>query len=352
MSNEGTRTLAELAAVVGGQLEGDGSVAIRGVEGLGEAGPGDISFYASAKYRDALAKTKASAVLIGSSDATPPREGLSYLRVGVPHLAYARISQLFHPPRKFEPGIRPGAFVLEGAKVHPEATVFAGVTVEPGATVGARAVLYPGVYVGMGAAVGDDTVLHANVTVREGCLVGRRCIVHASAVIGADGFGFALDLEKPEHVKIPQVGIVRVEDDVEIGAGTCIDRATTGETVIGRGAKLDNLVQIAHNVKVGPMSLICAQVGVSGSAILGQGVLLAGQVGVVGHITVGDLARVGAQSGVAHDVEPGATLSGSPAVNHRDWLRASVAHAQLPDLIKEVRQLKARLAALEAAAKD
>lgn len=347
MATEVTRTLAELAQHVGGQLEGDGAVRVRGVNGLKEATPADVSFYSSTKYRQLLGTTRAAAVLVGAEAPARP-EGRAYIRVGNPYLAYARISQLFHPPRRFPPGVQSGAFVDAEADVDAQATVMAGACVQRGARVGPGAVLFPGAFVGEGASVGAGTVLHPNVTVREHCVVGQRCIVHASAVIGADGFGFALDMEKPEHVKIPQVGIVRVEDDVEIGAGTCIDRATTGETVIGRGAKLDNLVQIAHNVKVGPLSLICAQAGVSGSATLGQGVLLAGQVGVVGHITVGDLVKVGAQSGVAHDVPAGTVLSGSPAIPHRDWLRATVAYAQLPELLREVRQLRARVASLEA----
>jgi UDP-3-O-[3-hydroxymyristoyl] glucosamine N-acyltransferase len=234
--------------------------------------------------------------------------------------------------------------------VHPEATVMAGATVEKGASVGARSVLYPGAYVGEGVTVGEDCLLYPNVTVREGCQVGSRVILHASCVVGADGFGFAFDTEGangPEHFKIPQTGIVRIEDDVEVGACTCIDRATLGETVIGRGTKIDNLVQIAHNVKVGPLSLICAQAGVSGSAELGTGVVLAGQVGVVGHIRVGDLAKVGAQSGVAHDVEDGQVVSGSPAVPHREWLKNSAALGQLSDLLKEVRALRRRVELLE-----
>jgi UDP-3-O-[3-hydroxymyristoyl] glucosamine N-acyltransferase len=216
--------------------------------------------------------------------------------------------------------------------------------------VGARAVLYPGAYVGEGASIGEDSLLYPNVTVREHCQVGARVILHASCVVGADGFGFAFNPEGdngPEHYKVPQAGIVRIEDDVEVGACTTIDRATLGETVIGRGTKIDNLVQLAHNVKVGPLSLICAQAGVSGSAELGMGVVLAGQVGVVGHIRVGDMAKVGAQSGVAHDVEDGQVVSGSPAVPHRDWLRQSAALGQLGDLLKEVRTLRRRVELLE-----
>jgi UDP-3-O-[3-hydroxymyristoyl] glucosamine N-acyltransferase len=342
------RKLGELATHVAGELLGDANLQIHGLNGLAEAGPGDVSFYGNTKYRKQYEATKASAVLVGSD--APAREGVAIIRVPNPHLAFARLLTLFHAPPRPAPGVSPQAHVHPEARVHPEATVMAGATVEKGASVGARSVLYPGAYVGEGVTVGEDCLLYPNVTVREGCQVGSRVILHASCVVGADGFGFAFDTEGangPEHFKIPQTGIVRIEDDVEVGACTCIDRATLGETVIGRGTKIDNLVQIAHNVKVGPLSLICAQAGVSGSAELGTGVVLAGQVGVVGHIRVGDLAKVGAQSGVAHDVEDGQVVSGSPAVPHREWLKNSAALGQLGDLLKEVRALRRRVELLE-----
>lgn len=339
------RRLGELAAHVGGELLGDPELVIHGLNGLTEAGPGDVSFYGNPRYRRQFEATRAGAVLVGSD--TPARDGVSLVRVGNPHLAFARLSQLFHRKGLPPPGISPRAFVHPEAEVHAEATVMAGASVEQGAKVGARSVLYPGAYVGEGASIGPDCLLYPNVTVREHCMVGARVILHASSVIGADGFGFAFDPEGPAHFKIPQAGVVRIEDDVEIGACSCIDRATLGETVVGRGTKIDNLVQIAHNVRVGPLALICAQAGVSGSTEIGTGVVLAGQVGVVGHIRVGDLAKVGAQSGVAHDVEDGQVVSGSPAVAHREWLRHSAGLSQLADLIKEVRTLKKRVQALE-----
>lgn len=342
------RRLGELAAHVGGELVGDSGLMITGLNGLAEANPGELSFYGNPRYRQQYEATRASAVLVGL-DATP-RDGVALVRVANPHLAFAKLSSLLHPRPTYVAGVRPGAHVHPEARVHPEATVMAGATVEKNATVGARAVLYPGAYVGEGASIGEDSLLYPNVTVREHCQVGARVILHASCVVGADGFGFAFNPEGdngPEHYKVPQAGIVRIEDDVEVGACTTIDRATLGETVIGRGTKIDNLVQLAHNVKVGPLSLICAQAGVSGSAELGMGVVLAGQVGVVGHIRVGDMAKVGAQSGVAHDVEDGQVVSGSPAVPHRDWLRQSAALGQLGDLLKEVRTLRRRVEMLE-----
>ncbi|QSQ14653.1 UDP-3-O-(3-hydroxymyristoyl)glucosamine N-acyltransferase [Myxococcus landrumensis] len=342
------RRLGELAAHVGGELLGDSEQLIHGLNGLEEASPGDVSFYGNTRYRRQFEATRASAVLVGGD--VSPRDGVALVRVPNPHLAYAKLLHLFHPTPRPAPGIRPGAWVHPEATVHPEAAVMAGATVEAGAKVGARSVLYPGAYLGEHAEVGEDSVLHPNVTVREGCIVGSRCILHSASVVGADGFGFAFNPEGeagPEHYKIPQVGIVRIEDDVELGACSCIDRATVGETVVGRGTKVDNLVQIAHNVKIGALSLICAQAGVSGSAEIGMGVVLAGQVGVVGHIRVGDMAKVGAQSGVAHDVPDGQVVSGSPAVPHKEWLRASAAVNQVADLLKEMRALRRRVELLE-----
>ncbi|HET9452223.1 MAG TPA: UDP-3-O-(3-hydroxymyristoyl)glucosamine N-acyltransferase [Aggregicoccus sp.] len=340
-----TRRLADLAAHVGGELLGDPAQAIRGLNGLAEAAAGELSFYGNPRYRKQYEATRASAVLVGPDVA--PRPGLSLVRVANPHLAFARISELFHPRPRYPAGVRLGAIVHPGALVDLEATVMAGATVEEGARVGARSVLFPGVYLGENASVGEDCILYPNVTVREGCVLGNRVILHASCVVGADGFGFAFDPSVPQHFKVPQAGTVRIEDDVEVGACSTIDRATLGETLIGRGTKIDNLVQIAHNVKVGALGLICAQAGVSGSAELGQGVVLAGQVGVVGHIRVGDLAKVGAQSGIAHDVEDGQIVSGSPAVPHREWLKNVAAQSQLSELMKEVRSLRRRLEKLE-----
>jgi UDP-3-O-[3-hydroxymyristoyl] glucosamine N-acyltransferase len=340
-----TTTVAELAALVGGEVEGDPALVLSGVAGLEAARPGQLSFYGNPKYKAALEATRASAVFVG--DEAPPRGARTYVRVKQPHLAFARAAQRFHPPKRHAPGVSPQAHVHAEARVDAAATVMAGAHVARGAQVGARAVLYPGVYVGEDARVGDDTVLSPNVAVMERCVVGARCLVHAGAVIGADGFGFALDLAVPEHVKIPQAGIARVEDDVEIGACTCVDRATTGETVIGKGSKIDNLVQVGHNSVIGPLSILCAQVGLSGTSTLGTGVVLAGQVGVAGHLHIGDLAKVGAQAGVMGDVDAGATVLGAPAMPHKDFLRAAALFAKLPELNRELRELKRRLAALE-----
>ncbi len=340
------KRLGELAALVGGQVEGNAALEIQGVAGLEEAAEGHLSFFGNSRYKKALALTKASAVLVGK-DAPAPVPGVTYVRVENPHLAFAKISQSFFPRRWFAAGRSDRALIHPDANVHPEATVMQFVTVERAATIGARAVLHPGVFIGEHAQVGDDTVLHPNVTVYDHCIVGKRCILHAGAVVGSDGFGFALDPSVPEHVKIPQAGIARLEDDVELGACSCIDRATLGQTVIGRGTKIDNLVQVAHNVTVGPYSILCAQAGISGSTSMGQGVVLGGQAGVAGHLKIGNLARIGAQAGVPQDVDDGAQLMGTPTMPMLGWYRSSATFEKLPEMARELRALRKRIEELE-----
>ncbi|MDP1826221.1 MAG: UDP-3-O-(3-hydroxymyristoyl)glucosamine N-acyltransferase [Archangium sp.] len=338
-------TAAELAMLVGGTLDGDGSVQVTGVSGLEQARPGQLSFFGNQKYKKALAATKASVVLVQAG--APDRGAKTYIVVGNPPLAFAKVAQKFHPARQYVAGVSPKATVHPTAQVHATATVMDFVTVGQGAVIGARAVLYPGVYLGEAVSIGEGTVLKANVSVMDGCVIGARCLLHASAVIGADGFGFALDMSVPEHVKIPQAGIVRVEDDVEIGACSCVDRATTGETVVGKGSKIDNLVQVGHNSTVGPLSILCAQVGLAGTTELGTGVVLAGQVGVAGHLRIGDLSKVGAQAGVISDLADGSVVMGAPSMPSRDFMKSSAVFVRLPELHRELRDLKKRLEALE-----
>jgi UDP-3-O-[3-hydroxymyristoyl] glucosamine N-acyltransferase len=342
-------SLAELADRVGGRVEGDGSVRIGRVMPLEDAGPGDVSFFANRKYLAAFEGTRAGAVVVGESEEVAP--GRNLLRAGNAYLAFARISTLFHPPREPVPEISAHAVVSPGATVHPSAEVQAFAWVGPGASVGARTILFPGVVVGEGARVGEDCILYPNVVVRERCVVGNRCILQPGAVLGGDGFGFAFDMEGdgsgPRHFKVPQSGIAELEDDVELGANACVDRATLGKTIVRRGAKIDNLVQLAHNVEIGPLSLLASQVGIAGSTKVGMGVAMAGQVGVVGHITIGDGARLGAQAGVPNDVPAGETYSGYPAVPHRSWLREQAATRGLPELVKRVRQLEKALKQLQ-----
>jgi UDP-3-O-[3-hydroxymyristoyl] glucosamine N-acyltransferase len=357
-------TLQALAARVGARLEVPaqagaegsqewGARALAGVAPLDEAGPGDVAFYANPRYKAQLAQTRAAAVLVSEEEAALVPGSAARLVCAQPYVAFAKASALFHPEVRPVPGLAPGAMVDPSARIDPLAHVGAGAIVGAGAQLGPRTVLHAGARVLDGAVVGADCTLHSGATVRERCVLGDRVILQPNCVVGSDGFGFAFDLAGdddqpgPLHRKVPQAGIVRIEDDVEVGACTCIDRATLGETVIGRGTKIDNLVQIAHNVKVGPLSLLVAQCGVSGSTTLGAGVILAGQVGVVGHLHVGDGARVGAQSGVSRDVPDGATLSGSPAIEHREWLRLSGALPKLAEALKQLRRLEARVGELE-----
>lgn len=338
----GGKTLTELAELLGARLEGDGAMRIDSVSTLDGAGPGQVSFLANPKYRPLLRSTRASAVIVGEGERTP---GLNLLVARDPYLAFARAVAILHPVVHPRSGVAPGAHVHARARLEEGVTVLAGASVDEGARVGAGTVLYPGVFVGREALIGENCVLHAGAVVREGCILGNRVTLQPGAVVGSDGFGYAR--EGSRHVKIPQVGIAVLEDDVEVGACTTIDRAALGETRIGRGTKIDNLVQVAHNVEIGEDCLLVAQVGVSGSTRVGNRVVLAGQVGVVGHVTIGEGAMVGAQSGVPSDVPPGAILSGSPAFDHKEWLRAQAALRKLPDLRHKIQELERRVQELE-----
>jgi UDP-3-O-[3-hydroxymyristoyl] glucosamine N-acyltransferase len=343
-------TLAELAGRVGGEVQGDGALRIEGVASLEDAGPAQLAFFSNRKYRLAFEQSRAGAVVV-EPDAQVPA-GRTVLRARNAYLAFAKASTLFNPPREPLPEVSPLAAIHPTARVHPSAQVMPLACVGPDAHVGARTVVFPGAHVADGARVGEDCILYHDVVIRERCVVGDRVILQPGCVIGADGFGFAFDSEGdgkgPRHFKVPQVGIVVVEDDVEIGANSCVDRATLGVTRIGRGAKIDNLVQIAHNVEVGPLSLIVAQVGIAGSTKLGMGVVLGGQVGVVGHLDIGAGVRIGAQSGILNDLEAGETVSGCPAQPHTSWLRNVAAFEHLAEMRKELRELKREVERLRA----
>jgi UDP-3-O-[3-hydroxymyristoyl] glucosamine N-acyltransferase len=337
--------LAELAARVGGEVVGDGELRLEGVAGLEEATPAQVSFLANRKYRRLFEQSRAGVVVVEPEEQIP--DGRTLLRVRNAYLAFAKITTLFHPPREAVPEVAPGAVVHPSASVHPAAQVMPLASVGPGARIGARTIVHPGVQIGQGARIGEDCLLYPNVVVREECVLGDRVIVQAGAIIGSDGFGFAFDPEGeglgPRHYKLPQVGTVVVEDDVEIGACTCIDRAALGVTRIGRGTKIDNLVMIAHNVEVGPLSLLVSQVGISGSTKLGMGVVVGGQAGIVGHLTIGDGARIAAQSGVGSDLGPGEQVGGSPAQPAGLWRRTVASLNHLVEMRKELGRLRKEL---------
>lgn len=336
-----TRTLGELARLVGGELEGDPATPIRGLASLEAAMPGDLSFVAAEKHRTAAEQSRASAFLAAPGVDLP---GRPIVRVVHPLLAVARLLPLFHPEPAPAPGVHPSAVVAEAARVAPDATVMAYAVVGAGSVVESRAVLHPHVVVGERCRLGEGSVLHAHVVLRADVDIGRRVVIHAGSVLGADGFGYVFDGTR--HQKIPQVGRVVVEDDVEIGANVTIDRATLGATVIGRGTKIDNLVQIGHNTVVGADTIIVAQTGISGSCRIGSRVVLGGQVGVADHVTIGDGAQVGARSGVHRDVAAGAAVLGAPAIPAPEARRAMAALPRLPDVLRAVRALERRVAEL------
>ena len=348
-----TLTLDDLATRVGGEVRGDGRVEIWRVAALEEAGPGDLSFFSNRKYRQVFESSRASAVVVEQDEAVPA--GRTVLLARNAYLAFAKISTLFHPPVQAVPTVAEQAYVHPTARVDGSAELMPLSYVGAEAVVGARCILFPGAYVGPGARLGEDCVLWPNAVVRDRCVLGNRVVLEPGCVVGSDGFGFAFDPEGeagsgPRHYKVPQVGTVVIGDDVELGANTCVDRATLGATVVGRGVKVDNLVQIAHNVHVGELSLLIAQVGIAGSTKLGKGVVAAGQVGIIGHLSVGDGAKLAAQCGVINDVEPGAVLFGSPARPKGEVLRSEVMVARLPELAKRVKELEKAIRELQAKA--
>jgi len=335
--------LEELARLVDGEIIGERDITITGVAGIKEAKEGEITFLANPKYESYLATTKASAV-IASRDGGSPKP---IVKVAHPHLAFLKIITLFtgNPMEKCQTGIHPTAIIAESAKLGAGVSIGAYSFIGENVRLGARTKVLPLVCICNGVVLGDDCLIYPHVTVRDRCEIGNRVIVHAGAVIGSDGFGYAKDGEV--NIKIPQIGIVRIEDDVEIGANATIDRATTDVTLIKRDVKIDNLVQIAHNVVVGEHSMLAAQVGVSGSTELGRNVFLAGQAGLVGHIKIGDNAMVGAQGGVTKSIPADMKVSGYPAREHSLARKIYALIARLPELFREVKELAKRVDALE-----
>ena len=336
-------TLGELAEVLQARLDGDPGRVVTGVAPLESAGPDQISFLTDLRYRGAADTSRAGAFLAPRDVRDLPAPTLG---CDAPQQALIQLLRLFHPPVPTPAGVDRTAVVAPEARIDPSASVGPLCVVESRAVIGPGARLHALVYVGLGVEIGDDTVVHPHVSLRDGVRVGRRVIIHSGAVLGADGFGFAFD--GTAHRKIPQVGGVLIEDDVEIGANTTIDRATFGDTIVGRGTKIDNLVQIGHNVVVGEHSLLVAQVGISGSSRLGRGVVLAGQVGVADHVTIGDGVIVGAQSGIKSSLPAGEKVFGSPARPIGQAMRIIVAEARLPELLHRVRALEQKLERLAA----
>lgn len=338
--------LKDFAELVHGDLQGDGNIDITGVSDIAGAREGDITFLASSKYARHLAACKAACLIVKDF---LPEAPIPQVRVANPHYAFAKALEVFFAAAKETPGVHASASVAGSAILAPNVTIYPFAHVSEQAEIGNRTVLYPGVFVGEKARIGADCVIHPNVTIRDHVTIGDRVIIHAGTVIGSDGFGYVF--EKGEHYKIPQIGGVIIEDDVEIGSNVSIDRATLGNTVVGRGTKIDNLVQIAHNVRIGEKSLLIAQVGIAGSTELGSFVTLGGQVGVADHAKIDSGTMVGAQAGIAGHLEKGVYI-GSPAIPHKTWMRAQAVFSRLPELQKRIRDLENRLNTLEKGEKD
>ncbi len=336
------KKLNELAQWVDGTVVGDGETEISGVAAIEEARAGEITFVASPKYLPKLRETNASAIIV-SKEVTQADKPL--LCVTHPQLAFVKILTLFFQKPYQPAGIDSNAWISPTAKLGKDLTLYPFVYIGDGCSIGDRVTLYPGVHVGEDAAIGDDSILYSNVSVYPGAVVGKRVILHSGVVIGSDGFGYVKEGKK--NIKIPQVGRVEIEDDVELGANTTVDRATLGKTIIRRGTKIDNLVQVAHNVVIGEDSILCAQAGISGSTKIGSNVTLAGQVGVVDHVEIGDNVIVGAQAGVTHNLPGNQAYIGSPALPHREFLRSNAVFPKLPEMRKMLVDMEKRLKKIE-----
>jgi len=333
--------LGDVARHVGGEIAGDPDIDVRGAAGIHDAGEGDVTFLADRKHLEACAASRASGVVVKQ---LVPEIGKPQIIVSNPLYAFAKLLELFHVKPALPTGISDSAFVSPQARIGKDVSIHAFAVVSDNAVLGDRTIVHPGAFIGSGAVVGEECTIYPHVTILERVTIGNRVIIHSGAVLGSDGFGYVF--EGGRHYKIPQVGTVVVEDDVEIGANTTIDRATTGRTVIGKGTKIDNLVQIGHNVKIGEHSIIVAQVGIGGSTEMGSHVVLGGQVGIADHAILDDGCMVGAKGGVMGHLPKG-IYSGGPAIPHREWLKASALFARLPELYKKIRELEEKLSGME-----
>ncbi|MCK4809830.1 MAG: UDP-3-O-(3-hydroxymyristoyl)glucosamine N-acyltransferase [Candidatus Omnitrophica bacterium] len=336
-------TLGEIAKIIKGELVGDSTIIITGISGIKEAKEGDITFLANSKYYPLMRTTKASAVI--TSDETLDVD-MPIIKAENPSLAFAKVLNLVAPNDINHPeGIHPAAIIAKTARIGKNVAVGPYAIIEEEVDIGDNSIIYGGCYIGHHAKVGKNCLIYPNVSIRERIEIGDRVIIHSGAVIGSDGFGFAT--VKGVHEKIPQIGIVSIEDDVEIGSNVTIDRARFDKTIIGKGTKIDNLVQIAHNVIIGENCTIVAQAGISGSTTLGKGVILAGQAGAVGHITIGDGAIIAAQAGVTKSIPPFTKVSGYPAKPHDIAKRVNACVQRLPQLCKKIKELEAKIEKLE-----
>ena len=339
--------LAELAHLTGARIEGtDPEMEINGAAGLDDATPGQITFLANPRYTTRIETTRASAIYV--AEGVEVRRDIAVLRARDPYLAYTRALRLFHPEPAYTSFIHRAAVIDPSARIAGDVWIGACAVLGREVSIGPGVRIYPNATIYDGVRIGAGSVIHSGAAIREGTQLGERVVIHNNAVVGSDGFGYAKD-EDGRWLKIPQTGRVVIEDDVEVGAGTTIDRASVGETRIARGAKIDNLVQVGHSCTVGEDALLCAQVGLAGSSHIGRRVILAGQAGVAGHLTIGDDVVLTAKSATSHNVEAGKVLSGIPAFDNREWLRATATFKRLGDMQRTVRALEGRLRQLEEA---
>ena len=334
-------TVAQIAQLVNGQAEGDTQLPIAGVAGLTEAGPEDLSFLGNMKYQVAAASTRAGCVLLPASTLQAPCTAKARIFVEDPQYSFSLVLKLIESQKpKIPPALDPQARIHYQAKLGASVSVGPFAVIERGALIGEETIIGAQCFIGENARIGRRCLIYPRVVIREDCIIAEGCILHAGVVIGADGYGFSTDRRSGTHRKIPQLGNVVVEEDVEIGANTTIDRATVGSTVIGAGTKIDNLVQIGHNCRIGKGCLIVAQAGIAGSTTVGNHVVLGGQVGIAGHLHVGDGVQVAAQSGLMSDAEKGQVLFGSPARPHREALKLQAIYGRLPELYAAFKSLR------------
>ncbi len=332
-------SLTEIAEFVQGELEGGDTVNIRGVAKIEDAGIGEITFISNPRYAKHIETTKASAVLVSKDF---PATTKPVIRTNNPYLSFLKVLKAFHPAQEtLAEGIHPSAIIDKSTKIGVRVHIGTGVVIDRNCKIGKNVSIYPGVVVGREVVIGNNTVIYANVVLRERIQIGNNVIIHSGTVIGSDGFGFAR--EGQQYHKIPQVGTVIIEDDVEIGANCTIDRATLGVTILHKGVKLDNLIQVAHNVEIGENTVIAAQTGISGSTKIGKNVMIGGQVGFVGHIEIGDNTTIGAQSGVSKSLPPNSVFFGYPARPIMQAKREEAALRKLPDLLKRISELETKV---------
>ncbi|MBA4416957.1 MAG: UDP-3-O-(3-hydroxymyristoyl)glucosamine N-acyltransferase [Syntrophus sp. (in: bacteria)] len=334
-------TLKEIAEAINGRLLGDGAIPISGISSIKEAKKGDITFIADPAYKKYLGESRASAIILGDDLEADDLKEENIIYVKNPAQAYVGVAQLFIKPRDMLKGIHPAAVVSEGVHIGDGVVVSPYVFVGKGTVIEGNVILYPFAYIGENVQIGEDTTIYPHVTVCDGAIIGKRVTIHGGAVIGSDGFGYIWDGKS--HMKIPQLGIVEIGDDVEIGANTTIDRASLGRTVIRRGVKIDNLVQIAHNVSIGENSIIVSQVGIAGSAVIGRNVVLAGQVGVKDHTTIGDNVKAGGGTGITKNVPENSLIMGYPHLPHREWAKLQSYLKRLPKLFEKIRKIERKL---------